>query len=101
LKRPHAGSRKLLERGIGNTLRVRIPAREVILAAHEPGPTSVHNVIAGRVRAVTQVATGHAALVEVSLGEATLLARVASDAVERLGLAFALVESMSIEVLPG
>ncbi len=96
----------LLERDVGATLRVRIPAREVILAAHEPGPTSVHNVIAGRVRAVTQVATGHAALVEVSLGEATLLARVASDAVERLSLVpgldlFALVELMSIEVLPG
>jgi molybdate transport system ATP-binding protein len=96
----------LLERDVGATLRVRIPAREVILAAHEPGPTSIHNVIPGRVRAVTQVATGHAALVEVSLGGATLLARVTSDAVERLCLApglslFALVKSMSIEVLAG
>jgi len=27
-------------------LRVRLPAREVILAARKPGPTSVHNVIA-------------------------------------------------------
>jgi len=27
-------------------LRVRLPAREVILAARKPGSTSVHNVIA-------------------------------------------------------
>ena len=27
-------------------LPVRLPAREVILAARDPGPTSVHNVIA-------------------------------------------------------
>jgi molybdopterin-binding protein len=55
---------------------------------------------------VTQLATSHAALVEVELDGATLLARVTFDAVERLGLAsglgiFALVKSMSIEILPG
>jgi molybdate transport system ATP-binding protein len=96
----------LMEREPGAQLRVRLPAREVILAAHDPGPTSVHNVIAGHVRAITQLASGHAALVEAALDGTALLARVTADAVDRLGLApgrdvLALVKSVSIEVLPG
>jgi molybdate transport system ATP-binding protein len=93
-------------------VRVRIPAREVILAAAAPPGApqgtlqgiSVHNVIAGTVRGIVQDTGRHAAMVEVALDGAGLLARVTPDAVARLGLVpgapvLALVKSMAIEVL--
>jgi molybdate transport system ATP-binding protein len=96
-----------LDRALGSDLRVRIPAREVILAAAHPGSTSVHNVLAGHVRAINRDTTNLAALVEITLSDGNvMLARVTPDAVESLGLAVgcevvALVKSMSIDVLPG
>ena len=94
----------LLDAPPGSKLRVRIPAREVILAAEDPKGISVHNVIAGTVRAVVADPVRHAALVEVALDGSVLLARVTPDAVARLRLApgaavLALIKSMAIEVL--
>jgi molybdate transport system ATP-binding protein len=89
---------------VGNVLRIRVPAREVILATAEPRGISVHNVIPGTVGRIVQDVSRHAALVEVSLDGRGLLARVTPDAVARLGLqpgvpVLALVKSMAIEVL--
>lgn len=88
----------------GSFVRVRIPAREVILASAAPQGISVHNVIPGAVHGIVQDRSRHAAMVEVALDGAGLLARVTPDAVARLGLAagtpvLALVKSMAIEVL--
>ncbi len=88
----------------GGAVRIRIPAREVILAATEPQGISVHNIIAGRVRGIVADPVRHASLVEVALDGDGLLARVTPDAVARLGLVagtpvLALVKSMAIEVL--
>jgi molybdopterin-binding protein len=64
-------------------------------------------VFVGPVRAIVQDENKNAALVEVGLGgNATLLARVTRDAIERVGLAVgrnaaALVKSISVEILPG
>jgi molybdate transport system ATP-binding protein len=93
----------LLAASAGDGLRVRVPARDVMLATAAPTAISVQNALAGRVRAVV-AASAEATLVEVAIGAAALLARVTPDAVERLGLApgapvIALVKSMSIEVL--
>jgi molybdate transport system ATP-binding protein len=105
-----AGGRRLLvpllEGPPGQTVRVRIPAREVILATSEPQGISVHNVIPGVVHGITQDPRRHAALVEVSLDGAGLVARVTPDAVQKLGLrqgtpVMALVKSMAVEVLTG
>lgn len=90
----------------GTRLRARIPAREVILAAETPHGISLHNVIQGTVRGVVENRLRHAALVEVTVGDQGLLARVTPDAVARLGLGpgvpvLALIKSMAIEVLPG
>lgn len=89
----------------GGGVRVRIPAREVILATAEPQGISVHNVVAGTVRGIVPDQGRHAALVEVALDGGGMLARVTPDAVVRLELApgapvLALVKSMAIEVLP-
>ena len=97
----------LQERELGSQMRVRIPAREVILAPVEPGPTSVHNVISARVRAITPDEAKNLALVEIAMpDQVALLARVTLDFVEHLALkvgrpVVALIKSVSIEILPG
>jgi len=88
----------------GLHVRLRVPAREVILATAAPPGISVHNVLPGTVRAVTDEPARHAVLVEVLLDGAALLARVTPDAVARLGLrpgvpVLALVKSVALEVL--
>ena len=96
----------LLDQPIGAPIRARIPAREVILAREAPTAISVHNVVPGTVRAVTQDDVRHAALVEIALPDGAFLARVTPDAVARLGLVsgapvLALIKSVAIEVLDG
>lgn len=105
-----AGGRRLLvplqaER-VGSEIRVRVPAREVILATSMPHGISVHNVIAGTVRRISEDPSRHTAMVEVGLDGAALLARVTPDAVVRLALrpgvpVLALVKSVAVEVLAG
>ena len=85
-------------------VRVRVPAREVILAVREPAGVSVHNVVSGTVGRIVPDPSRHASLVEVGLDDGGLLARVTPDAVSRLELAtgkpvLALIKSMAIEVL--
>lgn len=94
----------ILDASPGGALRVRIPAREVILASTEPQGISVHNVVPGTVRGIVPDQGRHASLVEVALDGGGLLARVTPDAVARLRLGpgapvLALIKSMAIEVL--
>jgi len=95
---------------IGAMVRVRVPAREVILARPEAArlasETSLHNVLPGTVRAITLDQPNRAAHVEVALPgiQAALLSRVTGDAVARLGLApgmplLALVKSVAVEIV--
>ncbi len=92
----------LLEARPGAVLRLRVPAREVILATEVPRGISVHNILRCRVEGVTLA--GGAALVALALDGQPLLARVTPDAVARLelragGAALALVKSVAMEVL--
>jgi molybdate transport system ATP-binding protein len=88
----------------GTAVRVRIPAREVILAMRAPEGLSLHNVLSGRVSALhTDRAVDHV-IVQVEVGRVLLLAEVTQDAVARLKLAvdapvYALVKSVSIDVM--
>ena len=96
----------LLDAPPGTLVRVRIPAREVILARESPSATSIHNIVAGTVRAVSFDPARHAALVEIALADGAILARVTPDAVVRLALSdgvsvLALIKSVAIEVLDG
>jgi len=95
----------LLTGAPGSHVRVRIPAREIILATEAPRAISLHNVVPGMVRAIHEDAGRHAALVEIDAGGATLLARVTPDAVARLALVvggpvLALIKSMAVDVRP-
>lgn len=95
----------LLDAPLHSACRIRIPAREVILAGRAPEAISLHNIVPGTVRRIAQAAR-RSVLVEIALPSGGLLARVTPDAIVRLGLApggavLALVKSTSIEVLGG
>lgn len=94
----------LLDLPLGVERRVRVPAREVILAGNPPEAISVNNMVPGTVRRIAEDAIRRTVVVEVALPSGTLLSRVTPDAVARLGLSpgspiLALVKSTSIEVL--
>ena len=90
---------------IGTTVRVRVPAREVILATREPDGLSLHNVLSGTVSAIHVDPAFDHVMVQITVGRVLLLAEVTRDAVSRLGIVaglrlYALIKSVSIEMLP-
>ena len=91
----------LLDAPIGTALRVRIRARDVILALTPPIGISALNVLAGRVEALVPIEEG-ALEVEVRLGGERLLARVTRRSGEALGLVpgrqvFAVIKTVAID----
>jgi molybdate transport system ATP-binding protein len=94
----------LMDTPVGGACRIRIPAREVILASEPPHGISLHNIIRGTVRRTAAEAGRRSVMVEIALPEGGLLARVTPDAVARLALlpgapVLGLIKSTSIEVL--
>jgi molybdate transport system ATP-binding protein len=94
----------LLDAPLGAERRVRIPAREVILAGRPPEFISLHNIVPGEVHRIAADAVRRSVLVEIALGSGALISRVTPDAIVRLALApgrpvLALIKSTSIEVL--
>jgi molybdate transport system ATP-binding protein len=94
----------LLDAPLGAERRIRIPAREVILAGKAPESISLHNIVPGVVRRIAAEGARRSVLVEIALPDGALLGRVTPDAVTRLALAsgapvLALIKSTSIEVL--
>jgi molybdate transport system ATP-binding protein len=88
----------------GTTARVRIPAREIILAAARPDGLSVHNALAATVSAIQSDPAFHSVIVQLSLGSVLLLAEVTHDAIDRLRITvgcqlYALVKSVSINIV--
>ena len=91
----------LLDAPIGTALRVRIRARDVILALTPPIGISALNVLAGWVEALVPIEEG-ALEVEVRLGGERLLARVTRRSGEALGLVpgrqvFAVIKTVAID----
>jgi molybdate transport system ATP-binding protein len=86
---------------VGTSLRVRIRARDVILAASPPTGISALNILAGRVEAVVPIE--NAALeVQLRLGDERLLARVTRRSGATLGLVpgrevFAVIKTVAID----
>jgi molybdate transport system ATP-binding protein len=88
---------------VGARVRVRIPAREVILATDAPNGLSLHNALQATVIAVHPEPTSGQVVVQLQAGSARILAEVTADAVARLGIVqgtrlHALIKSMSLEV---
>jgi molybdate transport system ATP-binding protein len=89
---------------VTTVVRVRIPAREVILATSPPTGLSLHNVLAGTVSAIHEDSTLDAVIVQMTVGRTLLLAEVTRDAIRKLDIKVgahlhALVKSVSIDVL--
>ena len=89
---------------VGTAVRLRIPAREVILATQPPDGISLHNALSGTVTAVHADPGFEHTIVQLAVGTLLLLAEVTADAVTRLGIApgvplYALVKSVSIDVV--
>jgi molybdate transport system ATP-binding protein len=94
----------LLEARLHAECRVRIPAREVILAGKPPEAISVQNIVPGVIRRIAGEGARRSVLVEIALPDGALLSRVTPDAITRLALSpgapvLALIKSTSIEVL--
>jgi molybdate transport system ATP-binding protein len=94
----------LLDAPLHAERRIRIPAREVILAGKPPDAISLHNIVSGTVRRIAPEAGRRSVLVEIALPTGAMLSRVTSDAIVRLALSegtsvLALIKSTSIEVL--
>jgi molybdate transport system ATP-binding protein len=84
----------------GAKLRVQLLARDLIVAAEPPVRTSVRNVLAGRVSAVTRD-DADADLISIDIGGTTIMARVTRAASRELALVpglpvWALVKSVSL-----
>lgn len=89
---------------VNAAVRVRIPAREVVLATSAPSGLSLHNVLAGTVTDIHADAAFETIVVQLTVGRVELLAEVTRDAVSRLGMnvgqpLHALIKSVSIELL--
>jgi molybdate transport system ATP-binding protein len=87
----------------GARVRLRIPAREVILARSRPEDLSVHNTLSGVVSAINSDPMFDHVIVQLAVGGVLLLAEVTGDAVARLRIGvgerlYALVKSVSIDV---
>ena len=88
----------------GMRVRLRIPAREVILATERPRGLSLRNALSGVVSAMHSDANVDHVIVQVAVGDVRLLAEVTREAAAQLGIVkgtalHALVKSMSLEVL--
>jgi molybdate transport system ATP-binding protein len=100
------GTRRLLApvQGVacGSRVRVRISAREVVLATQAMPALSIHNQLPGTVARIEALPDGVTALVHVDLDGEVILAHVTGAAVHKLGLApggpvFALVKSVAVD----
>ena len=90
-----------LDLAIGSPLRVRIRARDVILALARPAEISALNVLAGQIEALAPIADG-ALEVQLRLGSERLLARVTRRSGQALGLqpgrhVFAVIKTVAID----
>ncbi|SMO58134.1 molybdenum ABC transporter ATP-binding protein [Ruegeria faecimaris] len=85
---------------VGESLRIRIPAQEVILASKRPEGLSALNVLEGRVDTI-RAGEGPGAIVSVITPAGTILARITRRSVEALGLAagkpcFAVIKTVAL-----
>ena len=72
---------------IGRRVRVRVLARDVSLARQHPGPSSIQNILHGRIDAIAAESHPASALVRVQVGASSLIARLTQRAAADLQIA--------------
>lgn len=90
-----------VELPVGHNLRVRIRARDVVLALQRPDAISALNVLPARISAVKREAGAYAE-VQVMIAATPLVIRLTRQSVDRLGLepgkeAYAVIKSVAID----
>jgi molybdate transport system ATP-binding protein len=90
-----------LDAAIGERVRARIRARDVSLSLRQPTEISILNVLAARVTAIDEE-TGPIVDLRLSVGDATLVARITRRSFEQLGIRagqelYALVKAVSFD----
>ena len=90
-----------LDAGVGTSLRVRVRARDVVLALKPPEAVSALNLLSGRIAEIGPL-NGSSADIRVDLNGEVLLARVTRFTVDHLGLVpgrpvFAIIKSVAID----
>ena len=91
----------LLRRAVGQRLRVRIRAEDVMLAAEEPRTISANNVLLSTVTNLKETGDAHAD-VQLQCGQARFVARITRASAHRLGLGagmpmFAIMKSVIVD----
>ena len=71
---------------VGQSVRLRVLARDVSLMTSEPANTSIQNHLEGRIEAIAKDVHPSQALVKVRVGDSALLARVTARAIHALAL---------------
>jgi len=87
---------------VGDSIRLRIRARDVAIATSQPEAVSIRNVLSGVIEAILQDKTGPFADVVIGFGDSHLRARITRAAAEDLRLkkgqsVYALIKSVSFE----
>ena len=90
----------------GETVRLRIRARDVAIATLKPQAISIRNVLDGRIVGISEIGNSPYADLTVSIGTSQLKARLTRASVEALELVpgqvvYALVKSASFDRRPG
>jgi molybdate transport system ATP-binding protein len=85
-------------------VRLRVPAREIVVARDAGRALSMDNVMPCFVAGIAVDEPGHAALVELDIGGGQLLARITLDAAERLSLrngmrVVAMIQAFSVQTI--
>lgn len=92
-----------IDAALGTKLRLRIPARDVVLATTPPTGLSVQNILKGTLAEISNDDHGRTR-VRVTVAHAPILAELTTDAARRLGLAqgaeiYVLIKSVGFERL--
>jgi molybdate transport system ATP-binding protein len=90
-----------IDRAIGDRLRVRLRAEDIMLARDEPRAISANNILPAAVTAVRNNGSSHTD-VQLLCGNTKLLARITQASVSRLGIApgqnlFAVIKSVIVD----
>ncbi|MDX1737977.1 MAG: ATP-binding cassette domain-containing protein, partial [Alphaproteobacteria bacterium] len=86
---------------IGDSVRVRIKARDITLALKDPDQISMLNRLMGKVESITEVDLRHA-YVKIKVGNVSLMARITRKSIDTLGIKkhmpiFCLIKAVTLE----
>ena len=88
-----------VDKPVGDSVRIRIDALDVMLALSRPEGVSANNILAANIAAIEE--TGGHADIQLALGDARLIARITRRSLDRMGLkpgmpVFAVIKTVTV-----